>query len=270
MSHITKTAAALALFAPLATVFAATEPAPSGAPPGWYPDPSGAPGRQRYFDGQQWTERYTPPAGPVQAAPGGTSRIGQVMHKVLSRNIYLVKHVGKPKLSNDFDIYDPNSSSVIMECRADTGRDFKVTTPDGQPIVRVKRGASLTFSKTIVLDENEQQIGSFKQGFNWVGDFQILDAEGNLVCRVHPNMSGKDFRFVADKIELAHITCKSSGIVKNLFRHPDNYVLSISESVPSASMFRPLSLATVLLIEFAWRAAASKAEAAGASTAMLG
>ena len=29
-------------------------------PPGWYPDPSGAPG-QRYFDGQQWTT-HAPPA----------------------------------------------------------------------------------------------------------------------------------------------------------------------------------------------------------------
>ena len=39
------------------------------------------------------------------------------MHTVLSNNMYLVKHVGKPKLSKNFDIYDPNSSSVIMQSR---------------------------------------------------------------------------------------------------------------------------------------------------------
>lgn len=33
-------------------------------PPGWYPDPSGTPGRQRYFDGQKWTDRFNPPAEP--------------------------------------------------------------------------------------------------------------------------------------------------------------------------------------------------------------
>jgi Protein of unknown function (DUF2510) len=34
---------------------------PAPAPqPGWYPDPSGAPG-QRYFDGQQWTINAPPP-----------------------------------------------------------------------------------------------------------------------------------------------------------------------------------------------------------------
>jgi hypothetical protein len=31
--------------------------------PGWYPDPSGAPG-QRYFDGRQWTYPAPPPAPP--------------------------------------------------------------------------------------------------------------------------------------------------------------------------------------------------------------
>ena len=33
-------------------------------PPGWYPDPSGTPGRQRYFDGQRWTDQFQPPAVP--------------------------------------------------------------------------------------------------------------------------------------------------------------------------------------------------------------
>ncbi|AMT71994.1 DUF4352 domain-containing protein [Mycobacteroides abscessus subsp. massiliense] len=37
---------------------------PQSAAPGWYPDPSGAPG-QRYFDGTNWTN--TPPPPPVPA-----------------------------------------------------------------------------------------------------------------------------------------------------------------------------------------------------------
>ena len=47
------------------------------AAPGWYPDPSGAP-RQRYFDGEVWTDHYhdeAPAAGyasqGAQGAPGG-------------------------------------------------------------------------------------------------------------------------------------------------------------------------------------------------------
>lgn len=38
-------------------------------PPGWYPDPSGAPS-QRYFDGTDWTMYHAPPtAAPVIQAP---------------------------------------------------------------------------------------------------------------------------------------------------------------------------------------------------------
>ncbi|WP_223693664.1 DUF2510 domain-containing protein [Leifsonia poae] len=39
-------------------------------PPGWYPDPSGT-GRQRWWDGQQWTTHFAPAASafPVTPAP---------------------------------------------------------------------------------------------------------------------------------------------------------------------------------------------------------
>ena len=40
-------------------------------PPGWYPDPSGAP-EQRYFDGTQWTEFGTHSPQPTQ--PVGAKR----------------------------------------------------------------------------------------------------------------------------------------------------------------------------------------------------
>ena len=40
------------------------------------------------------------------------------MHKVLSRNVYLVKeHVGIFKAANNYDIYDPETGALIMECR---------------------------------------------------------------------------------------------------------------------------------------------------------
>jgi hypothetical protein len=35
---------------------------------GWYPDPNGQPG-QRYYDGQRWTQHFTPTPPPVAPAP---------------------------------------------------------------------------------------------------------------------------------------------------------------------------------------------------------
>jgi uncharacterized membrane protein YhaH (DUF805 family) len=46
---------------------------PGQAPPGWYPDPSGSP-RQRYFDGEVWTDHYHDESAP--AAPGGAAYTG--------------------------------------------------------------------------------------------------------------------------------------------------------------------------------------------------
>jgi Host cell surface-exposed lipoprotein/Protein of unknown function (DUF2510) len=43
-----------------------TTPSPA---PGWYPDPSGTP-QQRYFDGQQWAEKYA----PLDAQPPSTGK----------------------------------------------------------------------------------------------------------------------------------------------------------------------------------------------------
>ena len=40
------------------------------APPGWYPDPT-APGTQRYWDGQAWTDHHAPLAGPAATPPSG-------------------------------------------------------------------------------------------------------------------------------------------------------------------------------------------------------
>ena len=40
------------------------------------------------------------------------------MHEVLGRNVYLVKeHVGMFKAANNYDIHDPDTGAVIMECR---------------------------------------------------------------------------------------------------------------------------------------------------------
>jgi len=42
---------------------------------GWYPDPSGS-GRQRYYDGTQWTEHYDDGAGAAAAAPQAAAGYG--------------------------------------------------------------------------------------------------------------------------------------------------------------------------------------------------
>lgn len=43
-------------------------------PPGWYPDPSGAPG-QRYWDGQTWSAAMAPPVGTPPAKKSSAGKV---------------------------------------------------------------------------------------------------------------------------------------------------------------------------------------------------
>lgn len=52
---------------------------PGQTPAGWYPDPSGAP-RQRYFDGELWTDDYHDASAAVGASGGVTGAGGYAVH----------------------------------------------------------------------------------------------------------------------------------------------------------------------------------------------
>jgi uncharacterized protein YxjI len=190
------------------------------------------------------------------------------MHEALKRNVFLVKeHVGMFKSANNYDIHDPQTGNIIMECREErlgmitkllrftdykrmTPFDIQIRTPDGNQIVRITRGISLFLSNVTVLDEQDQIIGGFKQKlFSIGGSFNVLDANDNPICLLKGKWSGWDFRFMAGETELAHVTKKWAGIGKELFTSADNYVLEISESVPTDNAGRQLILAAVMCID---------------------
>jgi uncharacterized protein YxjI len=190
------------------------------------------------------------------------------MNEILARNTYFVKeHVGIFKAANNYDIHDPGTGQIIMECREEhlgfftkmlrftdfkrmTPFDVQIRTPDGRQVVRVKRGASIFLSKVEVLDENNQYIGGFKQKFFSIGGaFTVLDANEQPVCELNGKWTGWDFRFLSGEVELAHVTKKWAGLGKELFTSADNYVLEISQSVPADSVARQLILAAVMCID---------------------
>ncbi len=190
------------------------------------------------------------------------------MHEELNRNLFLVKeHVGMFKAANNYDIHDPETGEIILECREDrlglftkmlrftkykrmTPFDIEIRTPDGTPVVRVKRGISIFLSKVIVMDEAMQVIGGFKQKFFSIGGkFDVLDANDQPLCSLKGSWSGWDFRFISGEAELAHVTKKWAGLGKEMFTSADNYVLSISEDVPPDHSVRQLILAAVMCID---------------------
>jgi uncharacterized protein YxjI len=186
----------------------------------------------------------------------------------LSRNLYLVKeHVGMFKAANNYDIYDTDTNEIIMECREDslgiftkllrftdykrmTPFDVQIRTPEGRQIVRVKRGVSIFLSKVEVFDENDQVIGMFKQKlFSIGGAFTVFDTNEEPVCQLKGKWTGWDFKFMTGETELAHVSKKWAGLGKELFTSADNYVLSISETIPADHIARKLIMAAVMCID---------------------
>ncbi len=190
------------------------------------------------------------------------------MSKVINNNLFLVKeHVGLFKAANNFDIYDPSTGKIILECREPTlsfftkllrFTDFKRMTPfdiqikttDGQPIVRIQRGVSIFLSKVVVSDQDNQVIGGFVQKlFSIGGKFDVLNKKNQIICKLEGKWTGWDFYFKNGEEEYAHVSKKWAGLGKEMFTSADNYVLEISKGVPKDDDIRKLILAAVMCID---------------------
>jgi uncharacterized protein YxjI len=186
----------------------------------------------------------------------------------------LVKeYVGLFKAANNFDIYNPSTGEVIMECRepslglftkllrftrfkTHTPFDIQIETPDGQSIVRIHRGFFIRFpfkwfgSKIIISDNNNNPIGGFRQKrFSIVDAFDVVDKNNQVICQVKGKLIGWDFYFKKDTKELAHVSKKWAGIGKEFFTSADNYILEISNDVPQNDDVRKLILSSVICID---------------------
>ncbi len=190
------------------------------------------------------------------------------MHPALNRSLFLVKeHVGFFKAANNFDVYDPETGEMIIECREDrlgtftkllrftdykrmTPFDINLRTPSGEPILSVRRGVSLFLSKVSVLDEFEQPIGGFKQRFFSVGGaFSVLGADDRELCTLKGKWTGWDFSFKAGSQELAKVSKKWAGLGREMFTSADNYIVQISPDVPADNPVRQLILGAVMCID---------------------
>ena len=87
------------------------------------------------------------------------------MNPILNQNAFFVKeHAGLLKAANNYDALDPANGRTILHCREDklgfftkilrftdykrmTPFDAEIKTPQGEPVVRVKRGVSFFFQR---------------------------------------------------------------------------------------------------------------------------
>lgn len=191
------------------------------------------------------------------------------MHPALNKNLYLVKeHVKIFKAANSFDVFDPETNGLLLECREEnlgfftkmfrfteykrmTPFNMEIKTTSGQTILTVRRDVSWILSTVEVLDEQKHLIGKFKQKFFSIGGkFEVLDTSDRVLCTLKGSWTSWDFKFVSnDGKEFATVTKKWNGLGKELFTSADNYILQINPQVPADNPLRMLIMAAVMCID---------------------
>ncbi len=186
----------------------------------------------------------------------------------LSLNTFVVKeHLGFFKAANNFDILDPRTGAIVLECREEklgpfsklfrftdykrmTPFHIEIREPGGQTLIEIKRGISILLSEVKVYDGAGSLLGSFKQKFFSIGGkFDVLGADGGALCSLQGKWTGWDFSFAAQGVEFARVTKKWTGFGKEFFTSADNYALTIDPSLEADHPLRKLIIAAVMCID---------------------
>ena len=103
----------------------------------------------------------------------------------------------------------------------------------------------------MVMDENDRQIGGFRQKlFSIGGKFKVQDSRGHDICELKGKWTGWDFKFLDNQgQEMAHVTKKWAGLGKEMLTSADNYMLEISAQLPVDDDKRKLILGAVMCID---------------------
>jgi uncharacterized protein YxjI len=172
---------------------------------------------------------------------------------MLDRTAYYIReHVGFLKLSDTFDILDPDTQEPLGIAKEKPGAlvhllrlfvnkkllptkvfVYEGTDPENEAnlLFSIKRGASLINSKVNVLDENGQIVGWFKSKFFSLGGaFRVFDASGREVALVKGDWKGRNFQFLdSSNTEIGRINQQWAGLAKEMFTSADRYVITLNQ-----------------------------------------
>lgn len=194
---------------------------------------------------------------------------------MLDRQSYFIReHVGFMKLSNTYDILDPESQRQIGIAQERPGTLIQVlrflinkqmlptkifiysgdnAENDAALLFSIQRGITLFRSRIDILDRHGRSMGWMKsKAFSLGGAFRVHDASDNEVALVKGDWKGWNFRFLdKSEQEIGTVTKKWAGIGKELFTTADNYIISL-KGAPSAER-NALLLAAGLAVDTVYK-----------------
>ncbi|MEY4490073.1 MAG: hypothetical protein RIQ79_2581 [Verrucomicrobiota bacterium] len=169
---------------------------------------------------------------------------------MLNRQHYFIReHAGLMKLSDVYDILDPESKVKIGEAREEISglvkflrllidKNLMPTTvavyegadPASQKLLfSIRRGVALFKTKVEIKDASGLSLGYLQSKvFSLGGAFRVCTADDKEIALVKGDWKGWNFRFLSGDTELGVITKKWAGLGKELFTTADNYLISIN------------------------------------------
>lgn len=164
------------------------------------------------------------------------------------KQFFIREHVGLLKLSDVYDILDPDSQAKIGEAREEVGALVKILRllinkslmptrvgvyegaeeSSRKLVFSIRRGVALFRPKVEVTDANGVPLGYLQsKALSLGGAFRVFTADGKEIALVKGDWKGWNFRLLSGEVELGVITKKWAGLGKELFTSADNYIISI-------------------------------------------
>jgi len=192
---------------------------------------------------------------------------------LFNRRQYFVKeHVAFVKLTDTYDIIDPESNTQIGVAReepsfwAKYGRllirkallPTTVNLYDNEgspPVLSLHKGPGVFRHKVRVTDAKGVHLGHFQsKAFSLGGGFRVYDPSGGQMAEVKGDWKGWNFQLLDNEgRELGVVTKKWGGIGKELFTSADNYMISLAEEVVGKPGTAALLLAARLAIDIVFK-----------------
>ncbi len=173
---------------------------------------------------------------------------------MLNQKTYFIReHVGFMKLSDTYDILNPQTQEQIGIAKEKPGTlilllrflvnkqmlptkvfVYEGANPEDETklLFSIQRGFTLFRSRVNICDAQGRIIGWLRSKlFSLGGAFCVFDAADNEVAAVKGDWKGWNFRFLdKSESEIGTITKKWAGIGKELFTSADNYILSLNQN----------------------------------------
>jgi uncharacterized protein YxjI len=189
-------------------------------------------------------------------------------HLLDRRLLFVREHVGLLKLSDTYDLLDPETQQLVGIARENVSGLIKVLRlliskslmptrievsvgVDQSAILVLKRGITLLRARVEVFDGQGTKLGFLKSKFfSLGGGFHVFSADEQKFAEVRGDWKGWNFKLLdLNGGEMGTVTKKWAGLGRELFTSADNYVIEVREGGASNALVLAAALAIDLVFK---------------------